>query len=151
MIYSLLNFHHNVILNRNNVLHFWIYEYHRLLNQNKKFYNIFLLIDPHLSSTKYKKSIQNKNSTRIIILSLLYFYVYIYVYVYMLSLRRVIASACATGVISIMVGDDQHVDYRWSWSELHREDTVSPIRYVFLFTQSACRIGMMTFYPTTEW
>ena len=27
----------------------------------------------------------------------------------MLSLRRVIASACATGVINMMVGDDQRV------------------------------------------
>ena len=39
-------------------------------------------------------------------------YVYVYVYVCMLNLRRVIASACAAGVISIMVGDNQRVNNR---------------------------------------
>ena len=38
-------------------------------------------------------------------------YVYVYVYVYVLSLRRIIASIYAVGEISIMVGDEERVDY----------------------------------------
>ena len=34
---------------------------------------------------------------------------YVYLYVCMLSLRRVIASACAAGVVNIIVGDAQRV------------------------------------------
>ena len=40
------------------------------------------------------------------ITDILFVYVYVYVYVCMLCLRHAIVSACAAGVISIMVGDD---------------------------------------------
>ena len=75
-------------------------------------------------------------------------YVYVYVYVYVLSLRRVVASTYVVGEISIMVADDQHVDYR---GRSYTAGYVSPVRYVFLFEPSSYRIGMITFSPTTEW
>ena len=59
LTYSLLNFHHNVNLNRTYVLHVCMYEYNKLLNKPRK-KNIIPLIDLHLSSTKHNVSINKQ-------------------------------------------------------------------------------------------